>query len=219
MIVEAHLLCWNESETIAFTVRYYRQFCDRVIIHDNFSDDNTREIAESEGAEVRMFGIAGELNDLEYKKLKNSCWKGSKADWVIVADCDEILYHHNYLHKILSDSKDSGYTIFETRGFNIYSNDMPKESFLEIQTGIMDDSYSKHVIFNPQAITDINYEFGAHAHFKPIQGNVNYSPVKLWLLHYRCIGGAERVVNRHALYRPRLSAINKKWNLGHHYNH
>lgn len=212
-MVEAHIIAWNEAETIRFTIDHYLRFCERVIIYDNFSTDGTREISESLGAEVKTFGICGELNDKEYKRLKDNCWKGSDADYVIVCDADEILYHPQ-LDYLLSIGKSSGKTIFKTQGFNIYSNYFPINDWLDIQTGIIDNSYSKLCIFSPR-LKEINYVYGCHE-ANP-KGDLVWGDTQLWLLHYRCVGGIERLIQRHNLYKPRLSQINLKWKMGSHY--
>lgn len=205
MNVEAHIIAWNEAETIAFTIKHYQQFCNRIVIYDNFSTDQTRDIALSMGCDIRLFGIQGELNDKEYLKVKNNCWKSSEADWVIVVDADEILEQPP-----LTDA-----TIFKTRGWNVFSNHVPRENWSEIDTGIPDDNYSKQVIFRPDRIKEINYEYGCHK-CKP-EGDVRYSDKVLTLFHYKHIGGAERLVKRHRIYAERLSELNKKWKLGYQY--
>lgn len=212
MRVEAHILAFNESETIHLTIKHYKQFCNRIIIYDNFSDDNTREIAESMGCEVKLFGIRGVLDDKEYLKVKNNCWKGSDSDWVIVCDADEIL---NVGWGEQMAAKSNGHTIFKTHGFNIFSNDLPKESWLEITTGIPDKNYSKLCIFNPKEIKEINYVYGCHE-AKP-DGDVRYCDLELTLFHYKHVGGAERIADRHALYASRLSDWNKRYKCGYQY--
>lgn len=202
--IETYLIAWNETETIALTIKHYSQF-SKVILYDNFSDDNTREIAESMGCEVRLFGRKGELNDAEYLKIKNRAWKVSKADYVIIVDADEIL----------QEPKDFTGTIWKTKGFNIYSHDIPKETYSEIITGHWDDNYSKTVIFSPKRITDINFTYGAHR--SDPKGEVIYSPEVLTLFHYRAIGGPERMVKRHAQYRKRMGYLNRTLGLGSHY--
>lgn len=202
--IETYLIAWNEADTIRFTIKHYQEF-SKVILYDNFSDDNTRDIAEEMGCEVRFFGRAGELNDAEYLKVKNRAWKGSKADLVIMVDADEIL----------EEPKEDA-TIFKTRGFNIYSYDFPKESWHEIKRGHWDDNYSKLVCFSPK-LQDINYTYGAHT--ADPKGELRWSQKPLTLFHYRAIGGPERMVARHAQYRKRMSYINKKLGLGSHYNY
>jgi len=202
--IETYLIAWNEAETIHLTIKHYQAF-SKVILYDNFSDDRTREIAEEMGCEVRLFGRKGELNDAEYLKVKNRAWKGSKADFVIIVDADEIL----------QEPKDFTGTIWKTKGFNIYSHDLPKETYSEIMTGHWDDNYSKTVIFSPKKVTDINFTYGAHR--SDPKGEVIYSPEVLTLFHYRAIGGPERMVKRHAQYRKRMGYLNRTLGLGSHY--
>jgi glycosyltransferase involved in cell wall biosynthesis len=208
MNIEAFIIAWNESETIHLTIKHYQKYCSKITIFDNFSDDNTREIAESMGCYVKLFGIQGLLSDQEYIKVKNNCWKESKADFVVVCDADEILD--------LSFIQDTNATIIKTFGWNVHSTSLPINSWLEQTTGVYDKNYSKSALFSPK-LKEIGYIYGCHD-CKPI-GNVSYSEFTVPLFHYRNAGGSYRLVKRHALYRPRLAPINKKWNLGEHYNH
>lgn len=213
MKVETYIVTWNREDTIHLTINHYKKL-GHVILFDNFSTDRTREIAESLGAEVRVFGRAGELDDQAYLDVKNNAWKGSNADWVIVVDDDEILYHPN-LDLQLALAIDNGSTIFKPQGFNIHSDEVPRETWLEIQTGEKNENYSKLCIFNPKQVTDIRYNFGCHA-ARPM-GNLVYDKAKMVLLHYRDVGGVERLISRHRLYKERLSETNRRYNLGHHY--
>lgn len=214
MKVEAYIMAWNEAETIHLTIKHYQKFCDKIFLYDNFSTDNTREIAESMGCEVKLFGIKGVLDDREYTKLKNSVWKGSDADWVIVVDADEILWHPQ-MEVYLIDNKRWGNTICPTFGWQVVSHGLPRETWEEITTGFHYDNYSKMCIFNPKEIKEIGYIHGAHV-AEP-KGNVKFSDERLTLFHYRNIGGPERLVKRHAMYRERMSDWNKRWNAGGHY--
>jgi len=126
---------------------------------------------------------------------------------MFIADADEIL----------QPPTEFDCTIFKTKGFNIYSHDVPKESYSEIMTGIEDDNYSKSVIFSPKHITEINYSYGAHS-CDP-KGIVVYSKEPLTLFHYRNIGGPYNLIKRHAMYRKRMGYLNKSLGLGSHYNY
>lgn len=209
MKIEAYILAYNEAETIGLTIKHYQQFCERVVIFDNFSTDDTRDIALAMGCDVRLFGVKGVLSDKEYLKVKNHCWKKSKADWVIVCDADEILYHPDLTSVLLEDC-----TIMTTYGWNVYSEDVPRESYLEITDGYHDGNYSKSLIFKP-TLKEINYHYGCHA-CSP-KGDVRYSKSILTVFHYRNLGGYERLSKRHAMYRERMSALNKEMGLGCHY--
>ncbi len=204
MNIETFILAWNEIDIIRFTLKHYLAF-SKVTLFDNFSDDGTDKIAEEIGAKVVKFGRKGELNDAEYLKIKNHCWKKSKADFVIIVDADEIL----------EEPTDNTCTIYKTRGFNVYSYDMPKNDFNEIRTGVYDDNYSKLACFNPLAISEINYSYGCHT-ANP-KGDLTWSEDYLTLFHYRAIGGPERLVKRHRQYRNRMGYLNKQLGLGSHY--
>ncbi len=217
MICEAFIIAWNREDSIHLTIRHYQQFCQRVVIFDNFSEDKTREIAVSLGADVRLFGTKGVLDDQAYIDIKNSCWKSSNADWVIVCDDDEILWHPD-LKNVLENEK--GKTIFRTQGYAMHSENVPYETWLEVNTGTEDDNYSKLIIFNPRKIQEIGYVYGCHeAKIKGLDLN-NVGSEVLSVLHYRSVGGVERLIDRHHEYEPRRrkSAINMKWGLGSHYS-
>ena len=214
MLVECHIIAWNEADTIALTINHYKTFCDRIILHDNLSDDGTDTIAIELGAEVRKFGRHGELSDKEYLKIKNQVWKKSDADWVILVDCDEILQIDR---QTLQSEKDKSKTIFNTYGWQVFSKELPLKSFSEITNGFHDRNYSKLAVFNPKALLDINYSYGCHTAFP--KGRVEYSDVVIPLFHYRNIGGPERLIARHRLYRKRLSPLNKELGLGCHYSY
>lgn len=207
MKIHAHIIAFNEAETIHLTIKHYKQFCEKIFIYDNFSTDNTRDICESMGCTIKLFGVAGSLDDKEYLKIKNHCWKDSDADYVIICDADEILMPPNRTYDPC--------TIYKTSGWNIFSNDIPKEKWQEITFGIPDSKYSKLVCFDPRRIDEINYIYGCHQ-AKP-EGDVRYSDEVLTLFHYKHVGGAERIADRHALYNARLSDWNKRWKCGYQY--
>lgn len=214
MKIEVYLIAFNESETIHLTIKHYQKLGAKIKVFDNYSTDNTADICKSMGCEVESFGTPGQLNDAHYLKVKNRCWKGSQADWVIVCDADEILYIDNVY---LEEATELKYTIFRSNGYNVYSHDMPVNEYDEITTCIPDESYSKTILFDPKKITDMMYQYGCHK-CNPC-GEVNYYPVGFSLYHYRAIGGPDRMVKRHALYRSRMSDLNKSLNLGSHYNY
>ncbi len=223
MKIEAHLLCWNEKDIMPFVIKHYQKFCDRIIIYDNHSTDGSAELAKSLGCEVIPFGSKF-FDDQVNMDLKNSCWKGSQADWVIVADFDEVLFY-NYIGvpimcwdleiKLFSEL-DSGATILKTIGWQIMSDEMPKDDLLEITNGYRFDNYSKNIIFNPKAIKEVNFGPGAHI-CNPV-GDVAWSSENLYVLHYKHIGGVERTIKRYKEYQKRMSKLNRAKGWGSHYN-
>lgn len=221
MRIEAFLLCWNEIDIMPFVIKHYQKFCDKITILDNYSTDGSDKLAESMGCEVIKFGTKF-FDDGENMRLKNNCWKGSDADWVIVADFDECLSPpplktisagdaFRYILQIWHHA-----TIIKTIGWQIMSDEMPKEDLLEITNGYRFDNYSKNIIFNPKRIKEINYGFGAHK-IDPV-GDVVYSEDSLYVLHYKHIGGVQRTIDRYKILQKRLSKENRRKGYGIHYN-
>jgi hypothetical protein len=210
VIVDCSFIGWQIQDTIALTIKYYQSFCRHVTYYDNHSTDLSRDIAAELGCTVKNFGTPGVLDDQEYIKVKNSCWKGSDADFVIVCDDDEILYHKDLVF-ILRQELMNKTTIFKTHGWGMYSHEMPVNSWLDIQTGQKDNKYSKSLIFSPK-ISDIGFVYGSHV-CKPT-GNLVYSKETLEVLHFMAVGGPDRMIARHAMYAQRLSEWNKRWGCG-----
>lgn len=215
MKIEVIAICWNEIELAPFFVRHYKSFCDRIIVYDNGSTDGTDIVLKKLGCEVRHFG-GEELDDREYLKIKNHSWKGCEANYVIVCDFDEFLYHPD-IKNYLQWHKDKMVSIFETQGIDIFSQHLPKlgTSILSLNSGLLSPSYSKRVIFSPD-IDEINFDYGCHK--SNPQGKLVWDKSRnLKVLHYRNIGGSSRLVKRHRLYQERMCEYNKKKGLGVHY--
>jgi len=226
MNIDLHILTWNESDIITLVLRHYKKFCRNLYVYDNHSTDNTRELAEAEGAKVTLFGDKF-FNDQNNMDVKNNCWRGSDADLVILCDCDEILadvwnifinddkVESMVISPLFAEGLTPTATIFKTIGWQIMSEEMPKEDLLEITNGYRFDNYSKSIIFNPKEITEINYGPGAHK-CNPT-GNVVWSDEALYVLHYKHIGGVQRTIDRYAKYKKRLSKVNRQKGYGIHY--
>jgi hypothetical protein len=222
MKIESFLLCWNEIDIMPLVIRHYQKFCHKITIMDNHSTDGSAELAKSLGCEVIPFG--GQLfDDQANMDVKNNCWRDSDADFVICCDMDEILFSPRWLNhkcelpdKLKSISDYDKSTIFGTIGWQIMSDEMPKEDLLEITNGFEFKNYAKSIIFNPKAIREINYGPGAHE-CNPV-GVVNWSPEYFYVLHYKHIGGVQRTIDRYKQYQPRMSNNNRKNGWGIHYN-
>lgn len=210
MTITAYFIGFNIQETIAFTIRHYQKFCHRIVYFDNFSTDNSRDIAKELGAEVHLFGRAGVLDDQAYVDLKNSCWKGDDSDYVIVCDDDEL---------VLCPPANTEATIFKTQGYGMFSEKMPQKEWTEILTGVPDSQYSKLAIFSPKKIKEIGYVYGCHGHQTKPHGTLFYSAITIPLLHYRTVGGVGRLIERYRMYnQKKRGEANIRWNLAGHYS-
>lgn len=222
MRIVLYFINFNDSFYIPFIAKHYGAFCERIIMYDNYSTDNSRDIAANLRMEVRVFGRAGVLDDQHYLDVKNHCWKeqrGKGIDYVIVCDADEFV-------KIKSEKLLSACPAVV--GFNMISDALPYKDIFEINTGNVSTSYSKEVVFSPDRLEEINFVHGCHLNNKKLfptskpygqEQEERFLRDDIRLFHFRQIGGVQRLLNRHAIYRPRMSPFNLKNKMGFHYLH
>lgn len=209
MKITVYFIGYNIQDTIGFTIAHYAKFCQRIVYFDNFSTDRSRETAEELGAEVRLFGKTGVLDDQAYVDIKNHVWKTDNSDLVIICDDDEI---------VLCPPVDPVATIYKTQGYGMFSEKMPQKEWTEILTGVPDNQYSKLAIFSPKKVREIGYVYGCHGHQTRPHGTLFYGSQVIPLLHYRAVGGVGRLINRYRMYNEKKRGeANIRWNLAHHY--
>jgi len=213
-IVHVYALCWNEEKIIPFFLRHYNEFVDHYYIYDNNSDDRANELlARQTNVTIIKYDTGGVFNDVVHQQIKNTAWKQSrgKADWVIVIDMDEFLYHPK-MTELLSSSVN---TIFKPVGCNMVSETFPeadKNITEQVKAGVYDDKYSKMVLFNPHRIIEINYMPGAHEIYP--EGIIElFQDTEMKLLHYKSLS-TNYLLERIQQYRMRLSDVNKRENYG-----
>jgi glycosyltransferase involved in cell wall biosynthesis len=206
MRLSLYFINWNDSFYLPFIKEHYGKFCQKIVMYDNHSTDNSVTLAKQLGFQVKTFGMRNHLNDQHYLDVKNHCWKEDrgKFDYVIVCDADEFLERPFNLTGSCP----------EITGYNMISDSLPDNSVFEIKTGAEDIQYSKQIIFDPNKVQEINYVHGCHQNHKT--GEITPgTPLKLF--HYRMIGGFDRLYQKHYQYQLRMSEFNKKYRMGHHY--
>lgn len=218
MIIHAYILAWNESKILPFTLDYYSKFCDKIIIFDNMSTDNSDEIYKKYSkVQVIKWNSNNEIDERNYLTIKNNVYKNSrgKADWVIVCDCDEFLYHSNLINK-LEEYKRNNIDVPLICGHDMISDKFPEYDgkFITDKIKIGSERYiflCKKIIFNP--IIDLQFGIGSHT----ISGNFKVSESEeLKLLHYKLLG-FDYVIERYKQLNDRLSEMNIKNKWGIHY--
>lgn len=213
MLIETYILANNEERLMPYLMRHYRQF-SKVFVLESNSTDRTVEIARSLGAEVWKYEVADEIDDRWFTYLKNTCWKKSKANWVIIVDADEFVYHRN-LTRILRFSQA---TIIQPRFFNMYSDKFPTTTgqiYDEVCMGVEQTSpKAKMNIFRPQAIHAMNYAPGCHEAF-PVGKAIVHTETEIKTLHMRNLG-IDFVVERNMRARKRNSQLNRDMGWGVH---
>lgn len=211
MKIEVFAICYNEEKILPYFLRHYCQFAD-VYIYDNYSTDHSVEIAQKAGAKVHQYDSNDELNDAIYIQIKNNCWKGSKADWVIIVDTDEFVYSPI----MLAILKNTDYTAFEPRWYEMFSQEFPvtdEQIYDVVEMGY--EAWPKLNLFRPSEIKELNYEIGCHLVHPEGNVKLNYVESDIKTLHMRHLG-KQYIIDRNSMYASRLSEINKKNKWGWH---
>ena len=219
MIIHAHILAYNEEKILPFTLDYYSKICEKIFIYDNNSTDGSDEIYKKYAkVTVIKWSSNDEINELNYINIKSNGYKqySRNADWVIVCDCDEILYHPRLLDK-LQYYKDNGITVPKVNGHDMVSETFPTYDGEPITDKIKTGSevyppFCKNIIFNPKL--DVQYGIGGHS-FQCNNAVYSNSP-ELKLLHYKFLS-VEYVEIIYKARAERLSEFNKKNKFGEHY--
>ena len=221
-IIHAYFLCYNEEYILPHVLKYYSDFCDKIIIIDNMSIDNSVEIINSfDKTEVIPYNSNEKFDDLKHAQIKNTIWKQSigEADYVIIGDTDEFLYHKN-MGDFLIKSFSEGYTFFKPHGVHMIADEelelKPEDNIFDlVKYGVPVDVMNKPMMFDCNKIKEINYSLGAHF-ANPIGEIKTYQEEDLKLLHYKYVG----LKNHLKKCKPkgeRLSDFNLKHNCGTYY--
>ena len=159
-----------------------------------------------------------------YIDIKNNCWKNSDADFVIVCDFDECVYHEHFydiLDYMKTNNMNYSYTWFlETISTEKqYNPDKLYHEYKNVKV-IPQSKTDKCLIFSPKGLKEINYDVGAHE-CHPTGENVKMydkfetDPIKT--IHIKNLS-LNYTLNRYHTLSRRLSQINKKHGYGGHYN-
>jgi hypothetical protein len=227
--IDAYLLCYNESRIIEHTLNYYVKFCNKITIIDNQSTDNSIEILKTKFPEIiiQELDTDGKYREDVLMSIRNSIWKNSEADFVIMADMDEIIYDydHDILDK-LNEMKEKGIAIPKVTGYNMYSEKFPDDYNIsiinQVSDKVKDKNFDKNIIFNPKLVKEMNFGPGSH-YCKPVFNEevnklkqVNHS-FELSLLHFKYLD-REYLYEKHNNYCNRNSNINRFYGYGFEYN-
>jgi glycosyltransferase involved in cell wall biosynthesis len=228
MKIACYALAYNEELMLPHFIKHYKQFCDKIVIYDNMSTDNTKQIALDNGCDVITWESSDKgLNDQCYIDIKSNCYKKDREnfDWVLTIDTDEFYTHKNGIDSLLSTLekyKKNGITLPKVQGYNMVGSSSLEsiDSVFNINEGVPSVSYSKRCIFNPKI--NMNWSWGCHPeHGKKYLNHpsiIESECAELLLLHYKFIN-LDYVIQRHNYYKNRLSTFNKAYGLGIHYTY
>jgi glycosyltransferase involved in cell wall biosynthesis len=214
--ITIHVLTYNEEVMLQFFIDHYRKLFPNCIIkvYDNHSTDSTVEIAKKNGCVVEYFDTGEQLNDLVYLEIKNHKWKDSETDWVIVCDCDELVF---ITPEELANEESIGTNIVSFNGYSMvnFEDEVDVE---KITLGFRDTPYDKKYVFNKSKIKEILYLAGCHVSDPtPILPNtINYSSKSYVALHYKYLS-PKYTISRNQEFAKRMSEYNISNQLGFQY--
>lgn len=223
--IEVHILSHDHERMLPWALRHYQTFASRIIVHDG-GPSFTYSHCAPPGIEVRKWDTAGQLNDQLAADLKNSCWEGSDADWVICVDADELIYFPNGAQETLAAYCRLGAAAIKPHGFEMFADFEPagpRQIYDYVKQGARDDKwYAKPVIFSPKKVAESGFGIGAHESRPVLKNGYRCYVGKRWpqaepacyLLHFHQVGPIEDVAARYDATRKRLAAINEKHNWG-----
>lgn len=189
--IHLYALCWNEEKMLPHFFRYYDEIVDQYFISDNHStDDSVKILSAHPKVTLSEFDVTGDSFIECARQHYNQCWKASRgqADWVIVCNIDEHMYHRN-LRRYLRQCTRSGTTLHVSHGYNMVSETFPASDtplHRVVPRGMREPHFDKPQVFNPNAIDEINFVTGRHS-AEPT-GNVVIARGKLKLLHFKYLG-------------------------------
>ena len=221
MNIHLYTFCYNEEFIIPYFLRHYLPIVSKIIVFDNYSTDKSVDLLQQhQKVFVKKIDTGDKFRDDVKRELTNNAWKRSKghADYVIVLDIDEFLYHPNFLEELVR-LKQTGYTVIRPIGYDMITADLPATTgqiYDQVKEGMRNREWDKMALFDPNKIEEINFSPGAHwclpeGYVKALKRDHDFK-----LLHFRYLG-FDYVLDKHKKRAARLSDINLKNNWGYHY--
>ena len=218
MRIHVYTVAWNEEMMMPFFLRHYSRFCEKIVVFDNESTDGTREIVSAcPQAELRSYATNNQSSERSKMHIRNSAYKESRdrADWVIVCDVDEFLYHPRLLTQ-LRYYRWLGVNFPKVRGFDMVPDSAPgpnENLAARYRFGVSNGRFDKRIIFSPHL--EMQYAPGSHSAVRP-SGARESLRADLKLLHYKMLN-QEYFVQRNRLLGARRSEDNVSNNWASHY--
>lgn len=202
MNIEVVTIAKNEEYFMPFFLRHYAMFATKIHVYLHDCTDRTEEIVRAcPIAEVHKFTDDPPNTYSEYnrKHFFNGQIVTSDADWLMLPDVDEILYHPT-MRSLLESLPDECLYI-EPKGFNMVSEAVPVgdgQIYEYVKIGGFSKMYSKHIILRPQKTNKYKHrlrtKIGRHR-LDRLPHEPNDYGVKL--LHYRYLGFSEMLARTH----------------------
>ena len=212
MKIDVFTVCHNEEIILPYFLKHYKKFANNITIYDNTSTDNSVNIMNEYGVNTIIpFDTNNKFEESVLIDIRNNCWKKSDADWVIVCDTDELIYHPNLINIL----KQTNATHIVTEGYEMMSETLPTTNgqiYEEIKNGYYKPDYSKPCLFNPKAIIESNFAPGSHT-ATPTGNVISIKNSGIKLLHYKYLN-RDILIKKYQYYAQRQSEHMKKMGWG-----
>ena len=189
MKIDVFSIMRNEAAILPYWLRHYAPLARRIFVFDGGSDDGTVELLKAcPNVRVQPCGFDG-LDDYRMAELFSQAYRQHSrglADWAVCVDADEFVCHPSLTAR-LAQLGSEGEVVIQCEGWNMLSETFPTgggQIYDEIRNGVMDDYFSKPVVFRTEI--DINFDAGRHRALHSPFKAVTWSGIKL--LHYRWLG-------------------------------
>ena len=154
--IEVYTFCYNDSFIIPEVIKYWEKYASHVIVYDNHSTDNSVELfSKYDWIEVREYDSNNKYDPELIQKMKETIYKGSKADYVMVCDIDEVILYKDSLMNFIEQQYLTSADVFCSQYYNLLSltNNLIKSEIL-IQNNskmkcIFEKNIKKAILFKP----------------------------------------------------------------------
>jgi glycosyltransferase involved in cell wall biosynthesis len=118
--VDVFTLGYNEEKILPHFIHHYKTFCRNITFFNNMSTDSSVKICIDSGVTVIDTGL-DEFNDIANVQIKHASYVNSDADFVIVVDTDELVYHPDIVN-LLEGYKEDGVTLPKIKGYTMVTD-------------------------------------------------------------------------------------------------
>jgi glycosyltransferase involved in cell wall biosynthesis len=223
MRIDLYTMTWNDKTLLPHFLRHYASWVDRIVVFDDYSDDGTRDLLQTcQKVEMRNLPDKGDSFVLTALNIWNHAWKESRgrADWVIVTNVDEFFVHRHGESTFLESLRATAHTIVHPLGFEMYGAAFPDsgaELVRQVPHGVALRQNDKMQIFNPNAISEMNYSPGRHV-ANPM-GEINIAREDSGaLLHYKLVDLENYTIPRQHALGARMLSRDRANHFGFHYH-
>ena len=230
--IELYTCTWNEEFQLPFALQYWQRLITpeselKCTVFDNMSDDRTLDIlSQYDWITVKQFDTNGEMNEDVLTYIRNNCWKGSKADWVMMVDLDEVFYAKDIISE-LQKMKQQGVAVVACQWYALIGDDVPTyrdDMLLHQQIGRAykqrmnhrqgQGDFGKLQLFDPKKVSTMNYSVGMHIAYPdaPIMPNFN-----IYQIHFDKGYGIQWKIQKRRELWDRMAMSQKQKGYGYEY--